>query len=116
MKIFNAEQIRSADLFTIENQPISSINLIEKAALACVSWIDVHLQKKEKFAIFCGLGNNGGDGFAIARILYQKGFDVDVFTDFENLQKQSADAKTNFNRIKEISGLEVLDYHEVQKF
>ena len=116
MKIFNAEQIRSADLFTIDNPPIFSINLMEKAALACVSWIDVHLQKKEKFAIFCGLGNNGGDGFAMARLLYQKGFDVTVFTDFENLQKQSADAKTHFNRIKEISGIEVLDYHEVQNF
>ena len=116
MKIFNAEQIRSADLFTIENQPISSINLIEKAALACVSWIDVHLQKKEKFAIFCGLGNNGGDGFAIARILYQKGFDVDVFTDIKNLEKQSADCKTNFLKLKEFSGIDILEFEQAYHF
>ena len=49
--------------------------------------------------IFCGNGNNGGDGFAIARILYEKGFDIEVFINKENM-KFSRDAEVNFKKIK----------------
>ena len=85
MKILSAPQIRKCDAFTIENEPISSINLMERAAQKCADYISNHFSKTQKIYIFCGNGNNGGDGFAIARMLYQKGFDVEVFVDKSNL-------------------------------
>ena len=115
MKIFTAEKIRSADEFTIKNEPVSSISLMERAAESCVNWIFHHCKNHTKFAIFCGNGNNGGDGFAIARMLYQKGFDVNVFIDSSN-EKFSDNAEVNFNRLKEISGISVNNFNEIDSF
>lgn len=114
MKILSAPQIKNCDDFTIVTEPISSINLMERAAQKCAHWLFNYLDK-ENFYIFCGNGNNGGDGFAIARLLYQKGFNVDVFIDKSNL-KFSVDAKINFDRVKEISGIEVHDFEEAREF
>ncbi len=115
MKIFTADQIRNCDRFTIENEPVSSIHLMERAAGKCVKWILENLENDTKFYIFCGNGNNGGDGFAIARMLYQKGFDVDVFSDKSN-KKFSDDSETNFLRIEEISGIRKYDFGEAETF
>lgn len=115
MKIFTTENIREADQFTIENEPISSVNLMERAASSCVDWISVNCKQHTKFAIFCGNGNNGGDGFAIAKLLYLKGFDVDVFFNKEN-PKFSDDALINFKRLKDISGISVKDFSETEKY
>jgi len=95
MKLLTAEQIKNLDQFTIQQEPISSIDLMERASWACVNWILQNLPQ-EHFIIFCGRGNNGGDGLAIARLLHQKGKEVKVFVleigthtpDFEeNLQR-----------------------------
>ncbi|KUJ52326.1 bifunctional ADP-dependent NAD(P)H-hydrate dehydratase/NAD(P)H-hydrate epimerase [Chryseobacterium sp. JAH] len=112
MKIFAAEEIRTADKFTIANEPISSILLMERAASQCAEWIFLHCKNHSKFAIFCGNGNNGGDGFAIARMLYLKGFDVDVFIDLSN-EKFSNDAQINYKRLKEISGILIHDFKAI---
>lgn len=112
MKILTTENIRLADEFTIKNEPVSSILLMEGASSACVSWIVENCKKHTKFAIFCGNGNNGGDGFAIARLLYLKGFDVDVFIDSSN-KKFSNDAQINYNRLKEFSGISIDDFKEI---
>lgn len=115
MKIFTAENIRSADQYTIQNEPISSVNLMERAAQSCVDWIFSNCKNHMKFAIFCGKGNNGGDGFVIARMLYLKGFDVDVFIDKEN-SKFSEDAVINFKRLKDISGISIKDFSENKEY
>lgn len=115
MKIFTAEKIRLADQFTIDNEPISSVNLMERVALTCTDWISTNCKHHTKFAIFCGNGNNGGDGFAIARLLYLKGFDVDVFINKEN-SKFSDNALINFKRLKDISGISVKDFTEIEKY
>lgn len=115
MKIFTAENIRSADQYTIQNEPISSVNLMERAAQSCVDWILSNCKNHTKFAILCGKGNNGGDGFAIARMLHLKGFDVDVFINTEDLNF-SDDAFINFNRLKDISGITVKDFAETEKY
>lgn len=112
MKIFTAEKIREADQFTIKNEPTSSIHLMERAASACVSWITAHSENHTKFSVFCGKGNNGGDGFAIARMLYQKGFDVDVF--IQNYDRKfSEDALVNYKRLKEISGIFLIEFSDL---
>lgn len=76
MKILATEQIREVDKCTIANEPISSIDLMERAAQACADWIMANVNKTEHITVFAGMGNNGGDGLAIARILNQHGFVV----------------------------------------
>ena len=110
MKILTATQIKNCDTATIE-KGISSISLMEKAATKCCDWMTDYFRNAEKFLIFCGNGNNGGDGFAIARILYEKGFDIEVFINKENM-KFSRDAEINFKKIKPISGITIKDYSE----
>ncbi|MDQ1162702.1 hydroxyethylthiazole kinase-like uncharacterized protein yjeF [Chryseobacterium sp. SORGH_AS 447] len=114
MKIFTAEQIQKGDQYTIEHEPVLSIQLMERAAEACVNWISENCKNHRNFALFCGSGNNGGDGFAIARMLYQKGFDIDVFTN--SRAKFSSDAQINFRDLKEISGITVREFKEAKDY
>ena len=114
MKIFTAKQIRNCDQYTIKNEPVSSVHLMERAAEACVEWISENCNHHRNFVVFCGNGNNGGDGFAIARMLYQKGFDIDVFTNTKI--KFSTDAQENFRHIKEISGITIREFKEVLNY
>ena len=73
MKILSVKQIYQADLATIQNKSISSIKLMEHAATVCFDWIVDYLpDTNQVIHIFCGLGNNGGDGLVIARKLLQK--------------------------------------------
>ena len=68
MQILTSDQIRAWDEFTIQHEPIASVDLMERAAATCYKWIQHHFEGK-KFSIFCAKGNNGGDGLAIARML-----------------------------------------------
>jgi ADP-dependent NAD(P)H-hydrate dehydratase / NAD(P)H-hydrate epimerase len=68
MQILNSGQIRAWDEFTIQHEPISSVELMERAAATCYQWIIENYEEKS-FSIFCAKGNNGGDGLAIARML-----------------------------------------------
>ncbi len=114
MKIFTAEKIRKCDEFTIANEPVSSIQLMERAAQSCVYWISENCKIHKSFAIFCGHGNNGGDGLAIARLLYLKGFDVDVFVkDFKG--NFSQDAAVNYKKLKDFSGITIREFKDFQK-
>ncbi len=101
MKILSAKQIREADRFTIQHEPVSSIDLMERAATACFKWIAQHFSNKNKFKIFCGTGNNGGDGLAIARMLLQNGSHVEIFIARKNNQS-SDDFGINEKRLLEI--------------
>jgi NAD(P)H-hydrate epimerase len=100
MKIFSAVQIRQWDAYTILNEPISSVNLMERAAAACFSWIIKHFSSNS-FTIFCGTGNNGGDGLAVARMLLKNGYEVDIYI-LEG-DKKSEDYNTNLHRLLENS-------------
>ena len=99
LKIFSTAQVMRADAYTIENEPISSNNLMERAAKACVDWLtnfpDFH---SKQILVFCGPGNNGGDGLAIARMLSQLQPGVHVYIPDED-EKVSLDFTINFERI-----------------
>ena len=69
MEIFSAEQIRAWDEYTMQHEPIASIDLMERAAARCLSWLEKAGYPGHSFSIFCGKGNNGGDGLALARML-----------------------------------------------
>ncbi|SIQ78045.1 NAD(P)H-hydrate epimerase [Chryseobacterium sp. RU37D] len=114
MKIFTTEQIRKCDQYTITYESVSSLQLMERSAQSCVDWISENCKNHRNFAIFCGNGNNGGDGFVIAKMLYMKGFDVDVFTNSK--AKFSADANTNFKELKEISGVAINNFKEAELY
>jgi len=108
VKILSANQIREGDAFTIKHEPIKSIDLMERAAEKCFDWIYENAPKvfpanKEErdwvFNVFCGVGNNGGDGLVIARLLNKNGYDVKVFI-VEFSDKYSSDFQTNYEKIK----------------
>ena len=79
MKILTTAQIRQADQYTIEHEPISSADLMERAATQVFEWLLAHVNKDREINIFCGIGNNGGDGLVVARRLSEVGFDVNVY-------------------------------------
>lgn len=78
MKLFSAEEIRAWDQYTIQQEPISSIDLMERAAGKCADWLERNNYTDKPFHIFCGKGNNGGDGLAIARMLSERSQSVTV--------------------------------------
>ena len=81
MRILNASQMREADRQTIEEVGIASLVLMENAGRQVVSAIESAYEDRlsGRVAILCGRGNNGGDGFVVARTLAQRGVDVSVF-------------------------------------
>ncbi|MES1217155.1 MAG: NAD(P)H-hydrate epimerase, partial [Bacteroidota bacterium] len=98
MKIFNAEEIRAWDQFTIRHEPVTSINLMERAATMCVEWIKQHELLSHPFTIFCGKGNNGGDGLAIARLLNELSCPVTVYI-IESGHKGTDEFQENLQRL-----------------
>lgn len=103
MKIFTTEQLQEADRITLENQKITSSELMERAATLAFNQIDASLKGSEiPIKIFCGVGNNGGDGLVIARLLIEKKYDVKIFV-VNYSDKRSEGFLANYERIKEIT-------------
>ena len=110
--ILTAAQMRAVDAATIRDEPIASVDLMERAALACVDWLMAHMPDNTHYRIFCGLGNNGGDGLAITRLLLARGRDARAYlvdygapmsTDAQiNLQRLHDAAPTRIQRIQSI--------------
>lgn len=98
MKILTGNQIKEADRYTIENEPISSIDLMERASNAIAQWIDNSIDKNKSLLFLIGKGNNGGDGLAVARILYHGGYNCMVYLPFEKDQL-SEECLYNLNRL-----------------
>ena len=74
MKLFQTSQIKNIDAFTIQNEPVPSIDLMERAASTVTDWIVSKYKINKTVKIFAGPGNNGGDAWAVARQLADKGF------------------------------------------
>lgn len=78
MKILSAKQVRAAEAYTIENEPISSLSLMERASSVFVESFCQHYDKSHSIQVICGSGNNGGDGLVIGRRLKTEGFQVNT--------------------------------------
>lgn len=83
----------------MSHEPVISIALMERAAMVCCTWIMENFNKKKSFKIFCGRGNNGGDGLAIARILSGKKYKVRVYI-LDGPSSGSPDFETNLKKLK----------------
>lgn len=110
MKILTAVQMAQLDAYTIEHEPVSSIDLMERAATALTEEICKVGNSSNNFIIFSGPGNNGGDGLAVARMLSRRGLKVEVFL-FNISGHLSADCAINKTRLKE--GCPNVDFHEI---
>ena len=102
MNILTAQQVREWDQYTMEHEPVSSVDLMERAAKKCTEWILLQFSPGTHFNIFCGKGNNGGDGMAIARMLLQNGFPVSVYV-FENGKRASTDFQLNLAKLQAVT-------------
>ena len=104
MKFFPASEIKAIDAYTIEHEPVASIDLMERAACALT---DVVLERyaNRSFAVFAGPGNNGGDALAMARMLRAAGKVVDVWLRAPG-GTLSPDCKANMERLE---GVNVVD-------
>ncbi len=100
MKLFTAKQIAGIDKYTIENEPVSDIDLMERAALQISHWLVKTFSTERKMVFFAGPGNNGGDALAVARQLADFDYLCDVYLlDFGKELKGSP--ATNWQRLKE---------------
>ncbi len=100
MKLFRSKQVVEIDEYTIKNEPILSIDLMERAATQIANWIIKRYNKKYEFKIFVGSGNNGGDALVVARHLAEHFYNVEVFM-IKISNKLSIDSETNLLRLKE---------------
>lgn len=97
MKIFTGAQIHELDKYTIEHEPIKSIDLMERAARALTRAIAETWSTSVRVVVFAGPGNNGGDALAVARMLAEQRYSVSVFL-FNISGKLSEDCKINKQR------------------
>ena len=114
MRILNAAQMREADRRTIEDIGIASIVLMENAGRQAVAAMDAMYAdlSERQVAVLCGRGNNGGDGFVIARTLAQRGVDVSVFL-MGRVAEVRGDARTNLEILGRL-GLTVVEIADGQ--
>ena len=112
MKILPIEKVREADAYTIEHEPIASVDLMERAATGVYEWLKKRVRKKKnRVMVFCGPGNNGGDGLVVARLLLADGNPVKVFV-VRFTENESEDFSVNLSRIKEADASVVNDLGE----
>jgi hydroxyethylthiazole kinase-like uncharacterized protein yjeF len=97
MKIFSAAQIHDWDKYTIKKEPVTAVDLMERAATTCFKWIQKNLPATGHFIVCCGTGNNGGDGLVIARLLHQAKYKLTIY--ILDSTKRSDEFLINLNRL-----------------
>ncbi|TXD85240.1 NAD(P)H-hydrate dehydratase [Subsaximicrobium wynnwilliamsii] len=101
MKIFSKQQIYEGDKLTAKKQNITSTELMERAGIQIFNWLNVRMQGAQvPVHVFCGIGNNGGDGLVVARHLIAHGYNVNTYV-VNYSSTRSKDFLNNYDRIKE---------------
>jgi NAD(P)H-hydrate epimerase len=98
MKIFSSEKVREIDAYTIDNEPVQSVDLMERAARALFNFFVNRFDKTRTVIVFTGPGNNGGDGLALSRMLADAAYNVKVFH-LAFTSKTSSDWSVNKDRL-----------------
>ena len=108
-KIFPTPCVKQLDALTIEREPIASIDLMERAAMALADALCRRWGSAVPFTVFAGPGNNGGDALAVSRLLAQRGYRVSVYL-FNTEGRLSPDCTANRERL---AGLPGIDFREI---
>lgn len=109
MKVLSAAQTKEADLYTIQNEPVSSVNLMERASRLCSDWLLKNFPGQQAFIVVAGNGNNGGDGLCIARHLSEAGRKVEVKIVRANAN-DSPDFAFNLDRLRALRVVETDEF------
>ncbi|SEA73595.1 NAD(P)H-hydrate dehydratase [Psychroflexus halocasei] len=116
MKIYSPDQLSELDQLTIKEKQISSHQLMQTAAEKASDLLLEQLDENQKIYLFCGIGNNAGDGFAMAKIFLDQGFNVEVFI-LKYADNLSHDAQLNYDILEdEITIQEVSEAKELPDF
>jgi len=120
MKLFTTKQIAELDKYTIENEPVDDIDLMERAALQITNWMVQHFSTEQKIVAFAGPGNNGGDALAISRQMADLDYNCELYLmdlgkelkgspaiNWERLEKQG---KVKLSKMKSIE-----DFPEIKE-
>lgn len=99
----NAAQMKAADQYTIQKLGVPSLELMEHAAQACVQVLEDEKVDLSHVCVVCGSGNNGGDGFAIARILQNNRYSVETFC-VGNSEHYTEETQEQMHRLQECGG------------
>ncbi|WP_452221973.1 NAD(P)H-hydrate dehydratase [Lacinutrix salivirga] len=103
MKIFSKEQIYEGDALTAKKQAITSTDLMERAGIQIFNWLHTRMQGAQvPIHVFCGIGNNGGDGLVVARHLITHGYNVNTYV-VNCSDKRTKDFLNNYDRIKHVT-------------
>ncbi len=114
-KIFPVKKVAEIDAYTIKNEPIASIDLMERATQNLFTAIKKNDTKKIAYKLFIGCGNNGGDGLALARMLANNGNDVTVYM-VKISNHLSVDAQVNLERLQQIKDVKITTINEIFDF
>ena len=115
MKLFKSGQVAAIDKYTIENEPIKSIDLMERAAGNMFDWIQKNVDLKKSFQVFAGPGNNGGDALAIARMLAENNAKVTVNI-IRIRETLSEDSEINYSRLIKIRNVKINNISDLKQF
>ena len=103
MKVFSKEQIYEGDKITEERQKLPPSELMERAGLQIFNWMHMRMQGAQvPIHIFCGIGNNGGDGLVLARHLITHGYNVETYV-VNCGNSRSKDFLTSYDKVKEVT-------------
>ena len=105
IKIFSTDKVRELDKYTIQNEPISSIDLVERAANAFTSEFCRRYSKQNRIIVFAGQGNNGADALAISRLLIDAGYRVETYL-FNRYMQLSNECELNKQRLLSMENIE----------
>ena len=105
--LLTGQQMKNADHYTIHTMGVPSLVLMERAALKVVETIKETKTDCTEVLVVCGTGNNGGDGFAIARLLHLEGHNVTILA-LGSLEKASEENRIQ-RKIAENYGIEIQD-------
>lgn len=103
MKVFSAQQLYDADKLTVKKQEITAADLMERAGIQIFNWLHQRLKGAPiEVKIFCGIGNNGGDGLVVGRHLIEHGYNVTIYV-VNCSDKRSKNFLINYDRIKNVT-------------
>lgn len=115
MKLFSTNQIAELDKYTIENEPISDIDLVERASLQISNWLVQRFSPDERIVVFAGPGNNGGDALAIARQLAGLDYKCSLYM-LHSGKTLKGSSKINLQRLREQGKVEINEVAGVNDF